>query len=49
MVTEPASVFLMLSTAATVALVIAGAGGSTLWFLWALRQLGLQVRFAAPA
>ena len=49
MVSEPASVFLMLSTAATVALVIAGAGASTLWFLWVLRRLGLRVRFAAPA
>ena len=47
MVTEPASVFLMLSTTATVALVIAGAGASTLWFLWVLRRLGLRVRFAA--
>jgi hypothetical protein len=46
MVTLPASAFLMLSTAATVALVIAGAGASTLWFLWVLRKLGLRVRFA---
>jgi hypothetical protein len=46
-VTETASVFLMLSTAATIALVVAGAGGSTLWFLWVLRRLGLRVRFAA--
>ena len=47
MVTEPVSVFLMLSTAATIALVVAGAGASTLWFLWVLRKLGLRVRFAA--
>ena len=47
MVTEPVGVFLMLSTAATVALVVAGAGASTVWFLWVLRRLGLRVRFAA--
>jgi hypothetical protein len=47
MVTEPASVFLMLSTVATIALVVAGAGASTLWFLWVLRRLGLRLRFAA--
>jgi hypothetical protein len=46
MVTEPAQVFLMLSTAATVALVIAGTGVSTLWFLKVLRRLGLRLRFA---
>jgi hypothetical protein len=45
MVTEPAQVFLMLSTAATVALVIAGTGVSTLWFLKVLRRLGLRLRF----
>jgi len=47
MVTEPASVFLMLSTVATIALVVAGAGASTVWFLWVLRRLGLRLRFAA--
>jgi len=47
MVTEPASVFLMLSAAATITLVVAGAGASTLWFLWVLRRLGLRLRFAA--
>src|SRR3984957_10289481 len=47
METETVSVFLMLSTAATIALVVAGAGASTLWFLWVLRRLGLRVRFAA--
>jgi hypothetical protein len=46
MVTAPASVFLMLSTVATVALVVAGAGASTVWFLWVLRRLGLRLRFA---
>jgi uncharacterized membrane protein len=46
MFTEPARVFLMLSTAATIALVIAGTGASTLWFLSVLRRLGLRLRFA---
>jgi hypothetical protein len=46
MVTEPAKVFLMLSTAATVALVVAGTGASTLRFLRVLRRLGLRLRFA---
>ena len=46
LVTEPASVFLMLSTFATIALVVAGAGASTVWFLWVLRRLGLRLRFA---
>jgi hypothetical protein len=46
MVTEPVKVFLMLSTAATVALVVAGTGASTLWFLSVLRRLGLRLRFA---
>jgi hypothetical protein len=46
MFTEPTRVFLMLSTAATIALVIAGTGASTLWFLSVLRQLGLRLRFA---
>ena len=47
MVTEPTAVFLMLSTVATVVLVVAGAGASTLWFLSVLRKLGLRLRFAA--
>jgi hypothetical protein len=46
MVTEPASLFLMLSTIATAALVVAGTGASTLWFLSVLRRLGLRLRFA---
>jgi hypothetical protein len=46
MVTEPASVFLTLSTAATIALVLAGTCASTLWFLSVLRKLGLRLRFA---
>ena len=46
MVTEPTKTFLMLSTAATTTLVIAGTGASTLWFLSVLRRLGLRLRFA---
>jgi hypothetical protein len=46
MFAEPASVFLMVSTVATIALVAAGTGVSTLWFLSVLRRLGLRVRFA---
>ncbi len=44
--TEPASTFLMLSTAATIALTVVGAGASTLWFMSVLRRHGLRVRFA---
>src|SRR6202012_6302362 len=46
MVTEPASIFLTLSTVATVALVVAGAAASALWFRRVLRKLGLRLRFA---
>ena len=46
MVTEPAKMFLMLSTAATVALAAAGTGASALWFFAVLRRLGLRLRFA---
>jgi hypothetical protein len=46
MVTEPTATFLMLSTVATAALVVAGAGASTVWFLSVLRKLGLRLRFA---
>ena len=48
MVTEPAGVFLTLSTLATIVLVAAGTGASTLWFLAVLRRLGLRLRFAPP-
>jgi hypothetical protein len=46
MFAEPASVFLVVSTVATIALVAAGTGVSTLWFLSVLRRLGLRLRFA---
>jgi hypothetical protein len=45
MVTEPTGLFLLLSTIATAALVVAGTGASTLWFLSVLRRLGLRLRF----
>jgi hypothetical protein len=46
MMTEPAPLFLMLSTVVTIALVAAGTGVSALWFLRALPRLGLSLRFA---
>jgi uncharacterized membrane protein len=46
MFAEPASVFLTVSTVATIALVATGTGVSTLWFLSVLRGLGLRLRFA---
>jgi hypothetical protein len=46
MVTEPTAVFLLLSTVVTAALVVAGTGASTWWFLSVLRRLGLRLRFA---
>jgi hypothetical protein len=46
MVTEPAGMFVLLSTVATAGLVVAGTGASILWFLQVLRGLGLRLRFA---
>jgi hypothetical protein len=46
MFTEPTRVFLMLSTAATAAFIVAGTGASTVWFLSVLRRHGLRLRFA---
>ncbi len=46
MVTESTGTFLMLTTVATAALVVAGTGASTLWFLSVLRRFGLRLRFA---
>ena len=48
MVTEPANVFLLLTTAVTAALVVAGTGVSALWFITVLRRLGLRLCFAQP-
>ena len=38
--------FLILCTVTTIALTVAGAGASALWFLAVLRKLGLRLRFA---
>ena len=46
MVTEPTGPFVMLSTALTIALTVAGAGVSALWFRSVLRRFGLALRFA---
>lgn len=46
MVTEPAGTFLMLSTVATVAGIVAGIGASVVWFWSVLRKHGLRVQFA---
>jgi hypothetical protein len=46
METEPTGTFLMLTTVATAAVVVAGTGASTLWFLSVLRRFGLRLRFA---
>jgi hypothetical protein len=46
MVTEPTGLFMMLSTALTLALVVLGVAASALWFRSVLRQLGLRLRFA---
>jgi hypothetical protein len=43
--TEPAGMFLTLSTVATVALTMAGIGASVLWFWSVLRRFGLTLRF----
>jgi hypothetical protein len=44
---EPVKVFLVLTTAATVGGVVAGAFSSVLWFICVLRRSGLRVRFRA--
>lgn len=50
MVTEPVSLFIMLSTVATAGLVVAGTGVSALWFRSVMRDHGLSLRFGpAPA
>lgn len=46
MVTEPAGMFIMLSTAVTAGLVVAGTGVSAFWFRSVLRDHGLSLRFA---
>jgi hypothetical protein len=46
MVAEPMKVFLVLSTIATVALIVAGAGASAVWLFFVMRRHGLRLRFA---
>jgi uncharacterized membrane protein len=46
MVTEPTGLFLMLSSALTLTLVVLGIAVSGLWFRSVLRQFGLRLRFA---
>lgn len=46
MVSEPAGVFLLLTTAVTIGGVIIGSGLSVMWFLRARRRFGLRVRLA---
>ncbi len=48
MVTKPTSVFLLLTTAVTVAIVVGGTGVSALWFLSVPHRLGLRLCFAQP-
>ena len=47
MVTEPARAFVMLSTAVTIGLTVAGAGVSTWWFRSVLRRFGLRLKFGS--
>jgi hypothetical protein len=46
MVTEPLKLFMVLSTAVTIGLTVAGIGVSTLWFRSVVRRSGLRLRFA---
>jgi hypothetical protein len=47
MVTEPYKLFMLMSTAVTIALTLVGAGICVVWFIAAMRRLGLRVRFSA--
>jgi hypothetical protein len=47
MVTEPLTIFLLLTTAVTTGIVMVGAGLSVLWFIAVVRKSGLRVRFAS--
>jgi hypothetical protein len=47
MVTEPLTLFLLLTTAVTTGIVVFGACLSALWFYSVIRKSGLCVRFAA--
>jgi len=45
-VTEPTGLFVALSSALTLALVVIGVGVSALWFRSVLRRFGIGLRFA---
>jgi hypothetical protein len=47
MVTEPYKLFMLLSTAVTIALTLVGAAICVVWFMAVLRRWGLRIRFAA--
>jgi len=47
MLTEPMTLFLLLTTAVTTGAVVFGAGLSALWFYSVIRKSGLRVRFTA--
>jgi hypothetical protein len=47
MVTEPFKLFMLLSTAVTIALTLVGAAVCVVWFRAVLRRFGLRVRFQA--
>jgi hypothetical protein len=47
MVTETATLFLLLTTAVTVGIVVVGAGLSAVWFAAVIRKSGLRIRFAS--
>jgi hypothetical protein len=47
MVTEPFKLFMLLSTAVTIALTLVGAAVCLIWFRAVLRRFGLRVRFQA--
>jgi hypothetical protein len=47
MVTEPFKLFMLLSTAVTIALTLVGAGICVVWFIAVMRRWGLRIRFAA--
>jgi hypothetical protein len=47
MVTEPFKLFMLVSTAATIALMLVGAAVCVIWFLAVVRRLGIRLRFTA--
>jgi hypothetical protein len=46
LITQPTATFLLLSTVATVTLIVAGVAASVLWLRSVLRRLGVGIRFA---